>query len=164
MKRCSKCRETKPLDAFNRLRTSPDGRDRRCRDCAKAWYAANRVRHVQNVRRRNDKHRRELYRFLAGFLRENPCVDCGESDIRCLEFDHRPGEGKHKMISALIAEPASLAKLLREMAKCDVVCANCHRRRTSTRGGYWKEAFHLEAEVATGVAARIERLFPTGRA
>jgi len=160
MKRCSTCRETKPLEDFNRYKASPDGRDRRCRACAKAWYAANRKTHVQKVRQRNLKHRAELYKFLAEYLRENPCIDCGETDIRVLEFDHRPGEQKLKMISALVAEPASLPKLLREIAKCDVVCANCHRRRTSTRAGFWKEAFHAEQGQEGDAAERLQWLFP----
>ena len=58
-----------------------------------------------------------------------PCVDCG---IRyppyVMEFDHRPSEKKLFRISAGINRKKAV--LLVEMAKCDIVCANCHRIRT----------------------------------
>ena len=52
------------------------------------------------------------------------CVDCGETDRVVLHFDHVRGE---KVCSPSNCAPGP--KLDAELAKCDVRCANCHRRR-----------------------------------
>lgn len=117
---------------------------------------------MKAVRERNKGARQVMREWVSRFLADNPCGDCGESDIRCLEFDHRPGEGKRKEIALMLAQPASLATILAEIAKCDVVCANCHRRRTSERAGFWKESVQRELQLSRSAAAavRLSSLFP----
>ena len=68
--------------------------------------------------------------MILDFLREHPCVDCGERDPLVLEFDHL--RDKDFDIARGYVD-CSLEKLLAEISKCEVVCANCHRRRTVTR-------------------------------
>lgn len=63
----------------------------------------------------------------------NPCTDCGEQDVVVLEFDHVVT--KRDMVSTLVARGAPLARLQQEIARCEVVCVNCHRRRTAARQG-----------------------------
>lgn len=63
-----------------------------------------------------------------------PCVDCGGVfPPECMDFDHRPGEIKLFSIGNRTLD-VSRAALTAEIAKCDLVCANCHRVRTKTRG------------------------------
>jgi hypothetical protein len=69
------------------------------------------------------------------YLREHPCIDCGNSDLRVLDFDHRPGSGKRKDVMAMVKEGFSLKKLAEEIAKCDVRCRNCHAIVTLERAG-----------------------------
>jgi len=71
--------------------------------------------------------------FLFDFFRTHPCVDCGETDPVVLEFDRRSDKA---FSIAQGLRDRSWPSLLKEMAKCDVVCANCHRRRTALRGGF----------------------------
>lgn len=71
--------------------------------------------------------------FLRDYLFDHPCVDCGETDPVVLEFDHI--DTKSFDIAYGIRNN-SWESVLREMDKCEVVCANCHRRRTSRRGGF----------------------------
>ena len=68
--------------------------------------------------------------WIRNYLGENPCVDCGNSDIRVLEFDHRNPKDKKFNISKRVAGGVALQTLAAEVAKCDVRCANCHRIRT----------------------------------
>lgn len=71
--------------------------------------------------------------LLLSFLREHPCVDCGEPDPVVLEFDHLSNK------SFTIADglkSRSWAAVAAEIQKCEVVCVNCHRRRTAARGGF----------------------------
>ena len=84
-------------------------------------------------RRTNDENKRRLYAYLSS----HPCVDCGEADIRCLEFDHVRGN-KITTISDLIKNAASWAAIEAEITKCEVRCANCHRRKTLERGKWWR--------------------------
>jgi len=53
-----------------------------------------------------------------------------------MDFDHLPGEDKVKYISKMVARSWSLAKIDAEIAKCELVCANCHRIRTARRQGW----------------------------
>ncbi len=64
-----------------------------------------------------------------------PCADCGKSYPRCvMDFDHRDPSQKRFTIGRHPAG-ASLAALMEEIAKCDVVCSNCHRVRTHKATG-----------------------------
>jgi len=133
-KQCSTCKQWKPLEEFNRRSTSKDGRQWSCRDCNKAYHYKNFERHMAQIRARK---RREIIanqrRLLAYFL-EHPCTDCGEADPVVLEFDHL--RDKTANINSLIS--GSWRRIMAEIAKCEVVCANCHRRRTYERQGAWR--------------------------
>jgi hypothetical protein len=71
------------------------------------------------------------------YLREHPCVDCGESDIVVLDFDHVVGK-KTANVSNLIQRGASWKRIESEIAKCVVRCANCHRRKTALDFRWYK--------------------------
>jgi hypothetical protein len=62
---------------------------------------------------------------------EQGCADCGESDPVVLEFDHVQ-TGKTANVAKLVYS-ASVQRILDEIRLCEVVCANCHRRRTANR-------------------------------
>ncbi len=135
-KRCNVCRQDLPLEAFARRTASPDGRQPRCRGCWAAWYLANKDGHVAEVRRRNAVRTAENRRRLTAYLLENPCVDCGEADLRVLDLDHRDRALKRDVVSRLVFR-APWETVARELALCDVRCANCHRRRTAQQLGWW---------------------------
>ena len=82
---------------------------------------------------RNERRRQANLYLVHAYLSVHPCVDCGETDTRVLEFDHVSGE-KRKAISALVQY--SRKAVLAEILKCEVVCANCHKRRTWKQLGY----------------------------
>lgn len=135
-KRCSGCGARKPLDDFNRRRAAPDGRQSYCRSCNAQWHADNRARHNRMIHARLDRVRLDRAQRLLDYLREHPCVDCGEGDPVVLEFDHL--RDKIKEVTALAQAGNSWQSVLDEIAKCEVVCANCHRRRTSMRRGSFR--------------------------
>ena len=81
------------------------------------------------------------YRYRKGkavheYLLIHPCVDCGEADPIVLDFDHVRGEKKAN-VKRMLAGTYSLKRVFDEIAKCDVRCANCHRRATAQRGGFF---------------------------
>jgi hypothetical protein len=69
------------------------------------------------------------------YLATHPCIDCGETDLAVLDFDHRDRSTKTAAIAVLIRR-GKVAPLLAEIAKCDVRCANDHRRKTAREFGY----------------------------
>jgi hypothetical protein len=131
---CSRCGVSKPLADFSWRRRAKFQRDTFCRACRAAYgkehYAANRQRYIDQARARKQAAARERYAFLIRFLHEHPCVDCGETDPVVLEFDHLAD--KEFNIGQGFAE-RNWESVLAEMQKCEVVCANCHRRRTARR-------------------------------
>jgi formate-dependent nitrite reductase cytochrome c552 subunit len=70
---------------------------------------------------------------LLAELRNVPCADCGcRFPKAAMDFDHRDPSDKSYTVSRMLFR-TSTEEVLREAAKCDVVCANCHRMRTYQR-------------------------------
>ena len=67
--------------------------------------------------------------YALGYLRNHPCIDCGESDPIVLDFDHRDGTEKYRGVSDIVTCGLPIYRVIAEIEKCDVRCANCHRRR-----------------------------------
>ena len=71
--------------------------------------------------------------FIQKAKTDKGCIDCGyNAHPAALDFDHLPGTEKRFTIGAF-GSNYSRAALLEEMAKCEIVCANCHRIRTANR-------------------------------
>ena len=87
---------------------------------------------------------------IGAFLLEHPCVDCGEADLRVLDFDHREGSAKSAEVMKLAKAGYSWARVMDEIAKCDVRCRNCHAKVTYERmGETWRTALMRRAGDAT---------------
>jgi 5-methylcytosine-specific restriction endonuclease McrA len=94
-------------------------------------------RYIALARQRKVVLLEERTQYLVAFLREHPCADCGEGDPIVLEFDHL----RDKRFSISVGlQGRRWQDVLDEIAKCEVVCANCHRRRTAKRGGFRRAA------------------------
>lgn len=134
VKRCGKCRKDLPESAFNR---HPTGRQWWCRECFRAYFKKRGDLHREQSAAAKQKRQATALAFVADYKARNPCVDCGEASVEVLEFDHIAG--KRWEVSVLPRMGASIPLLKREIEKCDIVCVNCHRRRTGLRGG-WRRA------------------------
>jgi hypothetical protein len=135
-KRCCTCKQVKPLDEFNKRKRSKDGRQGSCRDCNKAYHYKHWDRHMAQIRERSKQVLERNRRLMVEYLRAHPCVDCGETDIIVLEFDHL--RDKSANVSSLMMRKNEWQRVLNEIAKCQVVCANCHRRRTARRSNNYR--------------------------
>jgi hypothetical protein len=80
--------------------------------------------------------RRRNADYVRSILDGACCADCGESDPAVLDFDHL-GD-KTAEIADLVVHEAPLDRLQREISRCVVRCANCHRRRTSEAGQHFR--------------------------
>lgn len=74
---------------------------------------------------------------LKEYLESHPCVDCGEEDIIVLQFDHINGVKKNN-IADLVCQGYHWDTISKEIKKCEVLCANCHHRRTAKSQGWFK--------------------------
>ena len=92
------------------------------REASRRHYVANRDRVIAKAKETSKVARVRIRAFITAHLKANPCVDCGETDIIVLEFD-------------AARKGVSMKKLKDEIAKCEVRCSNCHRRKTYERSG-----------------------------
>ena len=137
MKICSICKKEKDYSDFNKNKTKPDGLNTVCKICSRKrsrqYYAENRMSHKKVVGERKKSVIQSNKEYIKSYLHNKICVDCGFDDWRVLEFDHLPSEIKTANVSTMVRNGSSLNTIKREIAKCDVVCANCHRIRTYSR-------------------------------
>ena len=140
LKKCSRCKQEFSVSAFGtswyclncdrmrakkwRLRNSD-----KCKTMTKRYYQTHKSNQKDKVAKRRHANKVHIWKHLL----VHPCVDCGEDDLRVLEFDHVKGE-KINSIShmSLMACP----KIEQEIEKCEVRCANCHARKTHYQRGY----------------------------
>ena len=135
MKICSKCNQSKPHEAFSKSKARADGLQGICKDCMKALrkahYVANKEELVAKVVARRQAMTDKLWAYKQG----KKCADCPQTDPRTFEFDHISDDKEHN-ISAMVKDGFSWAKIEAEIAKCEIVCASCHRIRTHESGGW----------------------------
>jgi hypothetical protein len=120
------------------IRTVPDCEhdeiDWSCRSCrarrARDDYQENSDRYKSAAKRRVADLRERVNQ-----IKSVPCADCGgRFDPVCMDFDHLPEYEKVADIASMFRRKFAWSKIEAEIAKCDVVCANCHRLRTKARG------------------------------
>ncbi len=143
MRKCTKCKILKTEDQFNFKIKSLSLLQYQCKECTrqliKNHYNKNKNYYLEKTRKRNIKLRSMVHNFIKEYLSKNPCVDCGESDITVLEFDHSKNKGiKFKAVSSLMKYRYPLEKVKEEIKKCEVRCANCHRRKTAVEFKWFK--------------------------
>ena len=135
-RKCYRCGEPKPAEEFAWRRKAKGQRDSFCRPCRSAYgrehYVANRQRYIDQAAMVKRRLRHERTLALIEYFRTHPCVQCGEADPVVLEFDHV--RDKAFDIGQNLLDHRWEA-IVEEIAKCEVVCANCHRRRTAQRRG-----------------------------
>lgn len=141
IKTCIVCKVPKPIAMFNKNKNNSDGHSNFCRECGKAY---NKTYYTNNKRKSHDnrnairkKQRVICKKLVLSHLREHGCIDCGERDPIVLEFDHVRGT-KTNNICHMIAQGRSVVALMDEINKCEVRCANCHKRKTAKEQNWWK--------------------------
>ena len=83
------------------------------------------------------RYRIEVRKQLFDYLSKEKCIDCGEKDPVVLDFDHIDIKTKFKTISQMLCGHYSFKTILKEIKKCEIRCANCHRRKTYSQFKYF---------------------------
>jgi len=129
MKRCPKCGLEKEESEFPVNRTKPGGRGCICRKCHSEYTKANYKVHARRYKARNVAHKRAMRAWLNGLKKSLSCMRCGEKHIACLSFHHRDASRKECNVSNAVNQGWGIERTKREIAKCDVLCENCHRKQ-----------------------------------
>ncbi len=107
---------------------TPEERKERLKAYHANWRKANPDK-VRRYSRSNGKRHREKKREWIYGLKDKPCMDCGGSFPPCvMDFHHRPGEEKVLELNS-VCWSRKEEVILTEIAKCDLICSNCHRIR-----------------------------------
>lgn len=138
---CTKCSVPQDLENFAFLNVKTNRRKYVCKECDKkvrrAYYLANTEKVKKKCRAQNTLSRNTNGQYVWDYLKVHPCK-CGETDPVALDFDHRNREEKFMEVSQMIHIGYNLEKIKEEILKCDVLCANCHRKRTAIQMGWYK--------------------------
>jgi hypothetical protein len=134
MKICSSCKQVKNKSEFHSNRVKKDGLSSQCRSCKassqRRWYVGHTKEQMERIQNRKTEYRNLNRQKIKDYLSVHPCVDCGEKDIIVLEFDHLKDK---KFEICDMSYSYSWDSILKEIEKCEVRCANCHRRITHKR-------------------------------
>lgn len=124
-KQCRKCKLVQSIDNFASHPKRKDNRQSICRNChstySKAHYEKNKRQYIDRAAERKKRHRREWVVFKATLK----CVKCGENHPSCLDFHHK--DIKSFNISNAVGR-LPYEEIMKELEKCEVLCANCHRK------------------------------------
>ena len=138
IKTCTRCHESLPIESFGRHRLRSDGLNSQCRECCRAqkqrWQKSpSGVQWLESQKQRARTQKSAAVALLENAKRKTGCVVCGETEPCCLDFHHVDSSTKVMTVSRLAHgthawSDRGLVRLKQEMAKCVVVCANCHRK------------------------------------
>lgn len=141
MKICTACEFDYPApleDYFGKRAESKDGLQQRCNKCLAVARKLDYSRKISYYKRKaaihNAEYRKRNLQFMVDYLKEHPCVDCGETDPIVLEFDHLGN--KDCNVSSMTT--LSIERVKEEIAKCEVRCGNCHKRKTAKQFNYYQ--------------------------
>src|SRR5438105_13512244 len=139
---CTQCGQELSISEFNYRDRARAVFHTRCRHCTRTYfreyYARHREVYVIRIRKKNAAERRCNRDQVLAYLRTHPCVDCGETDPVVLQFDHLDRTKKIRNVGDLLRIRVPWSRILAEIEKCSVRCANDHQRRTAEQFGWYK--------------------------
>ncbi len=131
MKVCTKCKIIKSLIDFHYRYKKLNIRSKWCKKCAIKIRIEYHKKNRDKEQLYDKNYRKLMKQKVNKYLLQHPCIDCGESDIIVLEFDHVRGI-KINAVSVM-TQSFGWKSIRKEISKCEVRCANCHRRITHKR-------------------------------
>jgi hypothetical protein len=113
---CPRCKETKLLDGFGRHSHTKDGLRSHCKMC-----------HFQANKKRAKLVRKKRYRLVNRIKTKAGCLQCGDKRHFVLDYHHMDPRTKSYDISEMVKRLHAVEKIKQEIAKCILLCSNCHR-------------------------------------
>lgn len=155
MKTCSVCLKSKNEEDYFYRNKRTEKLHAQCKQCYiekrraiwKSYYHKHGSKYRENAVQRNKLLKIRLREQLVIFLSSKSCISCGNSDIRVLEFDHIDPKTKSFSIARAIGDIRSWDEIQKELKKCQVLCANCHKIKTAEEQGWYKIKFFKESQI-----------------
>ena len=130
-KKCNKCKLIKLAQDFYIRKNGYMS------DLCKKCFLGRRQNYINDFRKEKLPQRVKLLKETLIKFKTKPCMDCNKTfPYYCMDTDHRDISTKTASMADLITRCATPEALLKELNKCDVVCAICHRIRTHEKGHY----------------------------
>lgn len=96
-------------------------------------WAKNNLNKVRQYKHKYKHEQKRLAREHIKTIKEQSgCKICGNKNIHCLDFHHRPKTKKKNTVCNLVRQGYSLNIIKKEIKKCDIICSNCHRTQHYT--------------------------------
>ncbi len=125
-KKCARCKQNKDISCFSNNKSKKDGLNCECKECAnqylKEHYSKNKIYYAKNAKAQKKKTKQWLYELKMGLK----CAHCEADNPIVLDFHHIDPTTKEATV-AHISRNNAKERILKEIAKCIVLCANCHR-------------------------------------
>lgn len=129
---CTRCKIKKSRSEFNHRSSSRDGLSSQCSNCNKDHLKNHYEKNTEYYFIKNKKRKSSLRETMNEFKLKHGCSRCGFNEHpAALDFHHR--SDKEFNISAMANRGASLKRIVKELEKCDILCANCHRTLTYSK-------------------------------
>jgi len=135
---CNGCVKAKPLSHFQPKvqANGKEGWEGKCKSCVS-------LRQKKSSISRNKEARQLVFEYL----KKHPCIDCGETNVLALEFDHV--HSKKFDVGTALMNNTTLDLLKKEIKKCVVRCSTCHRIKTHLEINSWRFQFALEDKATS---------------
>lgn len=125
---CNECSQDKDESELCKNKSKECGYNPICKVCqrkkSKAHYAANRTYYIQKAKIRCN----DLRQWINEYKSSLKCEICGECHPACIDFHHKDSSKKDFEISKAVAKGFTKERVLEEIEKCQILCANCHRK------------------------------------
>lgn len=125
---CSCCKVLKENSEFGLNNSKKSKLQSRCKECRKKEIRIFYKNNKQKVIKRNKEKTSTIKRIIKEFKETRACIKCGYDEPCCLEFHHINPEDKKFNIAHACTKKVSLETLMKEIEKCIILCANCHRK------------------------------------
>ncbi len=126
MKHCNKCNKDLEESMFSKKKNGLQSYCKKCSTKTSIEYNKSHLKEKKEYRKEKIKSRKS---FIEDYKKSHSCVICGEQDPVCLDFHHKNKEEKDFQISHMIRGGWSLERIKEEIDKCEMLCANCHRKK-----------------------------------
>jgi len=128
MKKCITCKKDFPDEEFNKNKTRKDGLGNVCKPCRKEYDKNRYNNNKAYTKEGNNRRRKDNRDWFLDIKKDLRCEKCGEDFIYCLEFHHKDPKEKEMNISVMVGQAYGKERIKKEINKCIVLCANCHRK------------------------------------
>lgn len=134
-KKCSNCEKYFDISNFNWKLKKANKRSSKCKTCTNEYcrkhYQDNKELYKERSKFHTRRYAKEGRKLIYEFKLSNPCASCSESNPVVLEFHHIDPKKKRNDVSNMATHGYSIESIEKEIEKCIILCANCHRRKTA---------------------------------